>query len=74
MEAEYFTANEIDTIIDIKYGFATNHFGGTDSLFLDAFFPNNIIDTFSARPVVIMVHGGGFLLVKKKIVGENVLN
>ena len=59
-ELEYFTDSEIDTIIDIKYGFATNHLGGTDSLFLDAFFPNNIIDTLSARPVVIMIHGGGF--------------
>ena len=59
-EVEYFTDTEIDTIIDIKYGFATNHLGGTDSLFLDVFFPNNIIDTLSARPVVIMIHGGGF--------------
>jgi acetyl esterase/lipase len=59
-EVEYFTDNEIDTILDIKYGFATNNLGVIDSLYLDAFFPNNFIDTLNKRPVVVMIHGGGF--------------
>ena len=51
-EVEYFTDNEIDTVLDIKYGFATNHLGVIDSLYLDAFFPNNIIDTSDSVSLV----------------------
>lgn len=59
-ELESFSISEIDTIVDIEYGAATNFMGSEDTLLLDAYFPRIGIDTMTERPAVLMIHGGGF--------------
>jgi acetyl esterase/lipase len=42
----------------IFYGAATNFSGGTDSLWIDIFYP--VGDKNTKRPIMLFVHGGGF--------------
>jgi len=48
----------VDVTSDIAYGQSLDEFGVLQTLFLDLYEPSG--DTETSRPVVIVVHGGGF--------------
>ncbi len=51
--------NNIDSIGNIQFGQAVNLKGENEQLFLNMYMPQ--ADTMKHRPVVIFIHGGGFL-------------
>jgi acetyl esterase/lipase len=58
---ESFSKESINSMIDIQYGSAFNHkTNETENLMLDAYFPPDS-DTRDKRPVVVVMHGGGFV-------------
>ena len=59
-EIDYFEINELDSTSNAIYGYAEDYEGNEDTLILDVFFPDNLIDTMALRPAVMMMHGGGF--------------
>jgi len=61
-EIEYFNNSEIDSIINITYGTADDYLGNPTSLYIDAYFQDTTIDPLSARPLILMIHGGGFTM------------
>lgn len=54
-----YSLDEIQGQTDITYGTAPNHLGNDEDLLLDLFQPPTS-DTTTDRPVVILVHGGGY--------------
>jgi Carboxylesterase family len=57
-----FEVNQIDTIKDVVYGDAIQHFTNQNiELKMDVFMPSMAIDSWLERPVVLMIHGGGFM-------------
>ena len=58
--AECFSENQIDSIIDSNYGSAFNADGVLETLYLDYYFPAIDTDTLESRPLVLLIHGGGF--------------
>lgn len=59
--AEYFSNNEIDSLINVQYGIASNWQGDSEALKMDIYFPAISIDTMASRPFILLIHGGGFL-------------
>jgi len=57
----YFAASQIDSVMDQKYGQAYNW---QDTLIqklkLDVYFPNASADPLAKRPLIVMIHSGGF--------------
>jgi predicted esterase len=51
--------NKIDTLKNIQYCESVNIKDESEKLYLDIYSPNN--DTLKRRPLVIFVHGGGFV-------------
>ncbi len=49
--------SQIQEHLGLEYGSATNYLGQTQSLLLDLYLPP---DTDTSRPLVVLVHGGGF--------------
>lgn len=49
----------IDTLKDVQYGASTNLNNETEKLFLDIYIPKG--DTEKLRPLLLCVHGGGFV-------------
>lgn len=60
-ENDYYAPIAIDSQLNIQYGFNTNISGAIDTLHFDMYYPNTLIDPLAKRPVVMMVHGGGFV-------------
>ncbi|HOZ52376.1 MAG TPA: carboxylesterase family protein [Chitinophagaceae bacterium] len=60
-ENDFYSPIAIESEIDLVYGYNTNASGNIDSLRLDIYYPNKIIDGLAARPMIVMIHGGGFL-------------
>lgn len=50
---------------DIQYGSNTNNVGEVQDLFLDVYMPDLSDDTMKARPVVLLMHGGAFIIGSK---------
>ena len=59
--SEYFTSTQIDSLKNITYGTAINYLGKDQELKMDIYFPNNDIDSLAKRPLILLIHGGGFL-------------
>lgn len=59
-ENDFFGPVVIESDLDVLYGLNVNLSGNVDSLRLNVFYPNKLVDGLSARPLVIMIHGGGF--------------
>lgn len=59
-EQEFFSISEIDTVLNITYGSAQDYLGNTVTLQMDAYFPKMSVDPMTERPLVMMIHGGGF--------------
>jgi hypothetical protein len=53
---------QYDSLINVKYGTATNFLGGVDTLKMDIYAPIcSDVNQSSKRPLLIWVHGGAFL-------------
>lgn len=60
-DVEFFNENQIDSEKDILYATAENWFGIMQDLELDIYQPNQNIDPMEKRPLVVLIHGGGFI-------------
>ena len=60
-DVEFFNENQIDSEKDILYATAENWFGIIQDLELDIYQPNQNIDSMGKRPLVVLIHGGGFI-------------
>ncbi|MEO8087552.1 MAG: T9SS type A sorting domain-containing protein [Bacteroidota bacterium] len=57
-----FDSSDIRTDTDIIYAVSKNYFTGVnDTLRMNVFYPDTIIDTMSARPFILLIHGGAFI-------------
>lgn len=59
-EVEYFTTNQIKTVTNLIYGEALDVNGKKVTLYMDAYFPDTLVDQLPLRPTIMMIHGGGF--------------
>lgn len=57
-----FTDAQIDYDTAVVYGNALNYQGVNQNLLLNICYPSAAVDTFTKRPLVILMHGGGFLV------------
>jgi predicted esterase len=69
-EAEYFNITQIDSSINVLYGTAPNVQGEMVDLYMDVYSPNIEQDELENRPVVVLVHGGGFIVGNKALMRE----
>ena len=60
-QAMYFKESEIDSSMNMVYGYARNWKGETDTLRMDFYYPNKTIDKLSKRPYIMLIHPGGFV-------------
>lgn len=60
-EREFFTEAQIDSSKGVRYGEALNARGDTITLEMDFYYPSLSADTLSARPFILLAHGGGFI-------------
>tara|TARA_B110000285_G_C15040019_1_gene571321 strand:+ start:67 stop:1284 length:1218 start_codon:yes stop_codon:yes gene_type:complete len=60
-EIEYFSLQDVDSVSNVVYGSAIDYQGTTTTLILDIYFPDQNVDLFNLRPLVLMIHGGGFV-------------
>jgi len=57
-----FDSTDIRIDSNIVYGIAKDYFTGVnDTLLMDIYFPDTLIDTMSARPFILLIHGGAFI-------------
>jgi hypothetical protein len=59
-EVQFFESTEIIRGGNIQYGIAQDWQGNPDTLLMDIYYPNLVIDTSSKRPFIMMFHGGAF--------------
>jgi len=65
-DKNYFDNNQIDSTIDIEYGKNYNwQDPGIQHLKLDVYYPKAAIDPLLKRPLIVMIHAGGFYLGSK---------
>ncbi|SEQ59114.1 Carboxylesterase family protein [Hyunsoonleella jejuensis] len=57
---DFFSSSEIDSKKNLIYGSAINGKGTTQDLAMDLYFPNTSVDKMYQRPLVLLIHGGGF--------------
>ena len=57
---DYFSKSQIDSLKNVTYGDALNYVGDLQDLKMDVYFPNTDIDTLEKRPLILLIHGGGF--------------
>ncbi|MDG1793435.1 MAG: alpha/beta hydrolase [Flavobacteriaceae bacterium] len=57
---DYFLKSQIDSLKNISYGAANDYMGNLQDLKMDVYFPNSDIDTQEKRPLILLIHGGGF--------------
>ena len=57
---DYFLTSQIDSLKNISYGAANDYMGNLQDLKMDVYFPNSDIDTQEKRPLILLIHGGGF--------------
>jgi hypothetical protein len=65
-EIEYFPLQDLDSVSNVVYGSAIDYQGTTTALKLDIYFPDQHVDLFNLRPLVLMIHGGGFIAGNKE--------
>jgi len=57
-----FDTSDIRIDLNVVYGIAKNYFTNVnDTLMMDVFYPDTISDTMSARPFILLIHGGSFI-------------
>lgn len=57
-----FTNAQIAYDTAVVYGNALNYQGQYQDLLLNICYPNSSVDSFTKRPLIILMHGGGFLV------------
>ncbi|NNV54358.1 carboxylesterase family protein [Limnovirga soli] len=57
---DFFQDNQIRTA-NVNYGRNTDWNGVTGNLNLTVYYPDNAADPFKKRPLIVLVHGGGFV-------------
>ena len=66
-EADWFSAQEIDSSMNVQYGNAQDWIGSNTDLYLDIYYPNSSVDNMAQRPFILLIHGGGFIIGDKDI-------
>ncbi len=56
-----FTEGEVDASMGVSYGIAKNYKDQEENLILNIYYPKMSVDTMTKRPLVVLVHGGGFV-------------
>jgi hypothetical protein len=57
-----FDSTDIRIDSNIVYGIAKNYFSGlNDTLVMDVFYPDTLLDTLATRPFIMLIHGGAFI-------------
>ncbi len=57
-----FDSSDIRIDSNIVYAIAKNYFSGVnDTLLMNIFYPDTITDTMTARPFILLIHGGSFI-------------
>jgi len=59
-EIEYFPEEQIESMKNLVYGNAIDWQGNPVDLKLDIYYPGLSIDTIPGRPLIVLIHGGGF--------------
>ncbi len=59
-EQTYYGDISIEHDLDIVYGANLDYQGNNQDLKLDIHYPNLLIDPLPLRPMIVMIHGGGF--------------
>lgn len=59
-DTKYFSATQIDSLINLSYSEATDYNGNLQDLKMDVYYPNTDIDLLNKRPFILLIHGGGF--------------
>ncbi len=57
---DVFTVTQVD-IDTVVYGYNIDWQGNGDSLELEVLYPRNSIDPLAVRPMIMLIHGGGFV-------------
>ena len=57
---DYFSKSQIDSLKNVTYGEALNFTDNLQDLKMDIYFPNTSIDNLDKRPLILLIHGGGF--------------
>ncbi len=60
-EYSYYSDMAIEHILDTTYSINNDYQGNPQQLKLDLHYPNLMIDPLAKRPLVILVHGGGYV-------------
>lgn len=60
-----FSDSQIAYDTAVVYGNALNFEGVNQNLLLNICYPNTTVDTFAKRPLIVLMHGGGFLVGSK---------
>ena len=60
-ELSYFTADQIESELNVVYGNAINGLGNPEDLLFDIYYPKLEEDDLAQRPFILMIHGGGFV-------------
>lgn len=66
-EVQFFDSAEITIGNNIQYGIAQDYLGNADTLRMDLYYPNVVVDTSAKRPFVLLFHGGGFISGDKQL-------
>ncbi|CAN5492125.1 hypothetical protein BH11BAC1_BH11BAC1_27490 [soil metagenome] len=61
-EVAIFDSSDIRIDYNLVYAVSKNYFTGVnDTLRMNVFYPDTTIDTMSARPFILLIHGGAFI-------------
>ena len=59
-EQDYFSFSETDSVTNIQFAEAENYLNEMQTLAMDLYFPKKSVDELSKKPLILMIHGGGF--------------
>lgn len=61
-EKAYFNSSQIDSVFNVTYGNAQTWDNQSQDLKFDIYYPKDSEDNLSKRPVIVLMHGGSFLI------------
>ncbi len=61
-EKAYFNTTQIDSVFDVTYGSVQTWDNQSQNLKFDIYYPKDSEDNLSKRPVIVIMHGGSFLV------------
>lgn len=59
-DAPVFSEDEIGSAMAISYGHALDYQGQDQNLIFNIYYPEQRLDSFKLRPLIVLVHGGGY--------------